>query len=120
LRVESVRLETATYEVAGTPVIDVSGEIDVYSAPELKSAINKAIDSGAANLIVDLADVGYMDSSGFGILLGATKRLRPKGGRINLVGCGEGIERMLRITGMDTVFGLFPNVEGAVDSLEQE
>lgn len=117
MRVENIRLETAIGEKSGIPVVTVAGEIDVFTASEFKSAINKAANAGAANLVVDLTDVSYMDSSGFGVLLGATKRMRPRGGGINLVGCNPAIERMLVITNLDTIFGMFKSVDDAMEML---
>lgn len=117
LRVESIRLETAVSQVADVPVVRATGEIDVYTAPDFKSSISQAMNSGAKNLVIDLTDVSYMDSSGFGTLLGATKRLRPKGGKINLVGCSEAIERMLKITRLDSIFGMFSSVDDALADL---
>jgi anti-sigma B factor antagonist len=118
VRLESIKLETAVSEISGLPVLKVAGEIDVYTAPEFKSAINAVIESGHKDLIVDLTDVSYMDSGGFGALLGATKRMRPRGGGINLVGCSEAIERMLRITRLDTIFGVFCEVDDAVRAFQ--
>lgn len=97
----------------GIPVLGVTGEIDVFTAPEFKNAINRAIESGTTDLVIDLTQVSYMDSSGFGTLLGATKRVRPKGGSISLVGCSEAIERMMKITRLDTVFNLFATIDEA-------
>ena len=117
LRVEKIRLETAMRTEGGIAVLGVAGEIDVYTAPEFKSAINRAIESGTTDLVIDLSQVSYMDSSGFGTLLGATKRVRPKGGSINLIGCSEAIERMMRITRLDTVFNLFSTVDEAASRI---
>lgn len=117
MRLESVRIETAVETISGLPVAKVAGEIDVYTVPEFKAAVNKAIEVGAMDLIIDLTKVDYMDSSGFGILLGAAKRVRPKGGTINLVGCSEAIERMLKITRLDTIFGTYGQVADAVDAI---
>jgi anti-sigma B factor antagonist len=117
LRIEDVRIKLDLNEVSSIPVVTVTGEIDVCTAPEFKSVVNKAIFTGAQNLIVDLTDVSYMDSSGFGTLLGATKRIKPRGGSVNLVGCSEAIERMLKITRLDTIFGMFPRVDDAVQGI---
>lgn len=120
MQFENNRLQTSVKQVAGVHIVKVSGEIDVYTAPEFKSAIGQAILSGAKDIIIDLADVDYMDSSGFGSLLGATKRVRPKGGSINLFGCSEAIERMLKITRLDTIFGIFPNLDAAVEFVKSK
>lgn len=113
MRVEKIRIETAMRTEGGIPVLGVTGEIDVFTAPEFKNAINRAIESGTTDLVIDLTQVSYMDSSGFGTLLGATKRVRPKGGSISLVGCSEAIERMMKITRLDTVFNLFATIDEA-------
>jgi anti-sigma B factor antagonist len=115
LRVENIRLRTAFEEISGIPVIRAAGEIDIYTVPDFKVAINEAIDGGAKRLIVDLTDVSYMDSGGFGTLLGATKRLRPQGGSICLVGCSQAVWRMLKITRLDTIFAVYPTLNDAVD-----
>lgn len=119
MRVENARLETAVTEVSGVPVVTASGEIDVYTAPDFKTAINQPINSGATSLVIDLTNVSYMDSSGFGALLGVTKRVRPKGGAVHLVGCSDAITRMLKITRLDTVFGLFADLDEAIAAIKQ-
>ncbi len=119
LRVEKIRLETAIRTEADVSVLGVVGEIDVFTAPEFKRAINNAIESGVTDLVIDLSQVSYMDSSGFGTLLGATKRVRLKGGSINLVGCNEAIERMMKITRLDTVFNLFRTVPEAAARIKK-
>jgi anti-sigma B factor antagonist len=101
---------------SGISVIRVAGEVDIYTAPDLRYLVNQTIDSGAKDLVIDMSEVTYMDSSGFGTLLGATKRLRPDGGSIGLAACSEAIERMLRITRLDTIFGVFSRVDEAVDA----
>lgn len=112
---ENIRLETSTRRADGFEVLDVSGEIDVYTAPQFKEAVNSIIAAGQKDLIINMARVTYMDSSGFGTLLSATKRLRPEGGTVNLVACNSAIERMLKITRLNTVFGTFGSVEEALN-----
>lgn len=114
---ESIRLEVIPEENQGVPVIRFSGEIDVYTAPMFKKAIYEAIDSGKKHIVVDLTNVSYMDSSGFGTLLGATKRLRPVGGSLSLVGCNDVITRILKITRLDTIFRMHPSETDAVSTI---
>jgi anti-sigma B factor antagonist len=116
---EGIRLETSTHEVKGITVLNVAGEIDVYTAPQFKEAVNQVINTGQKDLVIDMAQVSYMDSSGFGTLLSATKRLRPEGGTVNLVACNSAIDRMLRITRLNTVFGTFQTVDEAVDAIQK-
>ncbi|HEY3269090.1 MAG TPA: STAS domain-containing protein [Armatimonadota bacterium] len=111
---EEPRLETQIRNVGGVPIIDVSGEIDLYTAPVFKRALNQTIDDGHHDIVVNMAEVSYMDSSGFGTLLGITKRVRPDGGTVNLIGCNDAIHRMLKITRLNTVFGLYEDEDSAV------
>lgn len=113
---DCTRLQTSVKDISGVYVVKVAGEVDVYTAPDFKAAINEAISQGARSLVIDLQDVGYMDSSGFGTLLGATKRIKPDGGTIHLAGCSEAIVRMLKITRLDSVFGVYPKLDDAIAS----
>lgn len=114
---DEIRLETQIRAESHLAFIDVSGEIDLYTAPQFKRALADTIDDGHRHIVVNLKQVSYMDSSGFGTLLGATKRVRPEGGSVNLVGCNDAIHRMLRITRLNTVFGIFDDEDSAVRAL---
>lgn len=115
---EGIRLETMTKEIEGKKVLDVVGEIDVYTAPQFKEAVNGILAAGEKHLLINMAGVTYMDSSGFGTLLSATKRLRPEGGTVGLIKCNTAIDRILKITRLNTIFQTFDNMEEAVKSVE--
>ncbi len=117
-QVRSAKLKTSVEEVSGIPVLKVAGEIDLYTSPDFKSAIISIIDNGKKDIVIDLSEVGYMDSGGFGVLLGAVRRVKPLSGSINLVGCSENIRRILNITRLDTIFGLYPTVGEAVAAIK--
>lgn len=63
-------------------VVELQGEGDLIAAPELRRHIDDAIGRGATKLILDLSSATFIDSTALGILVGALKRLRPRGGRI--------------------------------------
>lgn len=115
---ESIRLETSTREINDFTILDMSGEIDVYTAPKFKEVVNQIINSGQKDLIVNMQHVSYMDSSGFGTLLSATKRLRPDGGTVNLVACNNSIDRMLHITRLNTVFNTYRTIDEVIEALK--
>ena len=116
---EGIRLETSTRDAEGFTILDVSGEVDVYTAPKLKEALLGVINSGQVHLIINMEQVTYMDSSGFGTLLGALKRVRPEGGTVNLVNVSSAIERMLNITRLNTIFSVVPSLEEAIGKLRE-
>lgn len=111
---ESIRLETEFKDVDGRQVLDVKGEIDVYTAPQFKEAVNKMVDSGQKHLLIDMSGVRYMDSSGFGTLLSAMKRLKPNGGTINLINVSGPIDRILKITRLNQVFATYNSLDEAI------
>lgn len=101
---------------ADTTVIEVSGEIDVYTAPRLRERIISLVDAGHYQLIVDMERVEFLDSTGLGVLVGGLKRVRAQDGHIDLV-CTQGrILRIFRITGLSKVFDIFESVADAVAS----
>ncbi len=86
-------------------VVEAQGEIDLATTSQLAAALHEAAGIGP-HVIVDLSAVTYMDSSGFGTLLSATKKLRPGGGTLYLAGGNSNIERMLVITRLNTIFSI--------------
>jgi len=87
-----------------THLLVVSGEVDLFTAAELKSRLSAPIDAGATRVIVDLSAVTFIDSSSLGVLIGAHKRLEPAGGRLVIVCDDRTIINTFKTTGLDRVF----------------
>ncbi|MDQ2798170.1 MAG: STAS domain-containing protein [Armatimonadota bacterium] len=111
---ETMRIETSLRHRNEIPVLDVIGEIDIYTTPQFKEAVSAAIDENKPKIVINMAQVTYMDSSGFGTLLSATKRLRPLDGALYLAGCNDSIQRMLQITRLNTIFGVYTTEDEAL------
>lgn len=103
----------ATREVAGYTVVEVRGEVDVYTASVLRKKLLEVIDAGADQLVADLRRVDFLDSTGLGVLVGAMKRLRMAGGDMSLVCDSEKLLKIFRITALDRVFALHATVDSA-------
>jgi anti-sigma B factor antagonist len=114
-RGEPVDLTLNEYSVApGQAVVEVGGEIDVYTAPRLRETLISLIDSGNYRLIIDMEGVEFLDSTGLGVLVGGLKRVRAHDGTIDLV-CTQGrILRIFRITGLINVFSIYDSVQDAL------
>lgn len=95
-------------------IIEVAGEVDVYTAPRLREAIVEAIDAGRSRLIVNVEGVEFLDSTGLGVLVGGLKRVRADGGSLDIVCTQERLLKIFQITGLDKVFGLHQSVDAAV------
>jgi anti-sigma B factor antagonist len=106
-------LSLATREVAGHTVVEVRGEVDVYTASLLRERLLAVIDSGAGRVVADLRRVDFLDSTGLGVLVGALKRLRMAGGDLVLVCDNEKLLKIFQITALDRVFALHDTVEAA-------
>lgn len=100
----------------GTAVVVLEGEVDIYSAPQFKEALLSGIDGGAANVVVDLARVTFIDSTSLGVLVSGAKRVRPHNGRLDIVCTDENINRIFEITGLDRIFGIYPTREEALQA----
>ncbi len=111
---EGLRLETELRHQDTLPVLAVRGEIDVYTAPVFKQAVQSLLAEGHTQLIIDMTGVNFMDSSGFAALLEATKRLRPQGGELHLAGVNRTVGRMLHLTRLDAAVALHSTVGQAI------
>jgi anti-sigma B factor antagonist len=101
----------------GVVMMKLNGEVDVYTAPKLKSRLIDLVDQGQFKIVVDLEEVDFMDSSGLGVLVGGLKRVRSHDGAIALVCTQENILKIFRITGLVKVFPIFDNQDQAVSSI---
>jgi len=100
----------------GRTVVEVSGEIDVYTAPKLREALLSLVDSGTYRLIVDMSGVEFLDSTGLGVLVGGLKRVRAHDGAIDLVVTQGRILRIFKITGLSKVFTIYDSLDEALAS----
>ena len=97
-----------------THVVAVTGEIDLFTAPEFKERVSAPIDAGRSNLVVDLSATTFIDSSSLGVLIGAHRRLKLRGGTLVVVCDNEAIAKTFNITGLDGVFTIAPSVDEAL------
>jgi anti-sigma B factor antagonist len=101
-------------------VVAVRGEIDLFTAPELKSALSEAIESGHTRIVVDLTDTTFLDSTALGVLIGAVKRLRSRDGRLTIVNVDDNIAKTFEITGLDQIFPISATRDEAVTALDAD
>ncbi|EFQ82089.1 STAS domain protein [Aeromicrobium marinum DSM 15272] len=94
-------------------IVEIGGEIDVYTAPRLREAVVAAIDEGHTRLVIDIEHVAFLDSTGLGVLVGALKRVRGDGGSLDIVCTNDRLLKIFSITGLDKVFGLHDSVDAA-------
>ena len=98
-------------------VISLTGEVDLYTAPEFKQQLLDVIGKGAKSVIVDFSNTTFIDSTTLGVLVGGVKRLRTNEGQLALVCSDRNITKIFEITGLDRVFTIYPSREEAVATI---
>src|SRR6266498_2251857 len=97
-------------------ILSVGGEVDLATAPQLHAKLVDLVENGAGSVVVDLTPVAFMDSTGLGALLAGRRRADARG-RTMLLVCPEGqVLRVLRLTGMATVFPVYSSLVEALDT----
>ncbi|HEY8717009.1 STAS domain-containing protein [Pengzhenrongella sp.] len=109
-----MELSVTSRERGDCTVIAVTGEVDVYTATALRERLADLIDAEHTDLIVDLTGVGFLDSTGLGVLVGALKKIRGLGGRLQLVIDQEKVMKLFRITALTQVFTIHDNLAEAL------
>ena len=99
-------------------VISLTGEVDLYTAPEFKQQLIEVIEQGGKEVVVDFSNTTFIDSTTLGVLVGGVKRLRANEGRLSLVCSDRNITKIFEITGLDKVFEIYTTRDEAVSSLE--
>lgn len=96
------------------PIIDLAGEVDAYTSARFREAMLELIEDGAANLIISMEKVEYIDSSGLGALVGGLKRVSEREGRIVIVCSNPQIRKVFEITGLEKVFRVYAAEDEAI------
>jgi anti-sigma B factor antagonist len=109
-----VELTLSTRADGDRTILEVGGEIDVYTAPKLREHLAQLVEDGCYGIVVDLESVAFLDSTGLGVLVGGLKKVRSHNGWLRLVCTQERILKILRITGLDTVFTIHDSVPAAL------
>jgi len=116
--VSVVDFTVTTAELDGNSfVVSLTGEADLYTAPELERAVDGVIGLGGTAAVVDLADVSFIDSTTIGILLRAQSRFAALGGGLIVVAADRRVLRTLEITGLDRVLRIERTLAEGVTAL---
>lgn len=109
-------VEYSVSEVAAVTVIEVKGRIDSMNASELGEALSGEIASGKKQIVLDLAQVSYMSSAGLRELVAAYRKVQGMEGDMRIAQPSSRVLDVLEMSGLDTIFQIFPTNAEAVDS----
>jgi anti-sigma B factor antagonist len=99
--------------VQGVAVVVLKGDVDLQSSPKVRKALLQCL-SDKRDVLVDMAAVSYIDSSGIASLVEAFQGARKAGTRFGLVGVSPSAMRVLQLARLDRVFAIHASVEDAV------
>ena len=113
-----LQIHTRTQDDATT--VTVSGDVDLYSSPEVRKIIMALTEEETPFILIDLHGVQYMDSSGIATLVEGLQQVGKYDGRLILYGLNNAVREVFELSRLDRVFQIFPNAEAAQQSLQSD
>ncbi|WP_423408780.1 anti-sigma factor antagonist [Heyndrickxia sp. MSNUG] len=101
-------------ETESVLAVKVNGEIDAYTAPQLREKLFPLSEKEGVKMVVDLSEVNYMDSTGLGVFVGVFKNVRAHNGEFKIVGLSDRLQRLFEITGLADIIDINSQIEGGV------
>lgn len=95
--------------------VSIEGEVDVYTSINLKKELNDLVKAGRKDLIIDLSNVKYMDSSGLGVLVALLKLLKSEQGSLKLVALPLKVRKIFDLTRLTKFFDIYETAEEALN-----
>jgi anti-sigma B factor antagonist len=110
----AIDLSLDTSQYGRWTVVSVQGELDLYTAPQLRETV-LGLDAGSApHIAIDLSDVGFIDSSGLGAIIACLKHVREQDGQLALVTpAASPLTKLLALTGLDAAVPTVASIEDA-------
>lgn len=110
-------MKTSTRQVDGVTILDLSGRITLgEGSVQLRDAVRDLLNKGSKHILLNLADVNYIDSSGIGELVSAYTTARNQGGELKLLNLTKKVHDLLQITKLYTVFDVKDDEASAIAS----
>jgi anti-sigma B factor antagonist len=103
-------------EIDGVTVIEVDGQLIVGNRQELKQRVMDEVERGGRKFLIDFEKTGYIDSSGLGVLVSLSKKIREQGGELRLANLNEDLRTLFELTKLDTLFQIAGSRAEALDS----
>ena len=96
-------------------IFRLQGALDIATSPSLRAVLIEEVNEHKHTVVVDLSQLEFIDSTGLGALIGAQRRSLEQGGQVCLVVSEGPIMRLLQITGLIAIFGVYPTIEAALN-----
>ncbi len=99
-------------------IVKLEGELDHHHADDIRNALDKQLDdTSIRNLILDLSNLYFMDSSGIGVFIGRYKTIRERNGQVCITNINAQLERMLEVSGLYRILKVYDTVQDAIKGI---
>jgi len=103
-------------EDKGVVVLGVDGQLIVGNRHELKQKVLDALEAGERKFLIDFAETGYIDSSGLGVLVSLSKKIREVDGELRLASLNDDLRTLFELTKLDALFAISDSLEEALSA----
>lgn len=110
-------IEVSINDVGKATVLSISGDVDLYSSPDVRKELISLTDKKVKNILVDLNEVSYMDSSGVATLVEGLQQIGKYKGKLVLFGLHSVVKEVFELSRLDKVFEIYPDRETALENL---
>ncbi|MGD2216273.1 MAG: STAS domain-containing protein [Gemmatimonadales bacterium] len=97
-------------------IVEVTGQLIVGNRQELKDNVLGLLDEGSRKFLIDFSDTAYIDSSGLGVLVSLSKKIRERGGEMRLSNLNEDLRTLFELTKLDTLFLIADSRDQALEN----
>lgn len=111
-------METRVEHTDQTSILILSGRFDAHTAPQVRSVLADLLEQGHSRVLVDMAEVGFVDSTGLSVLVSGMKHCRQAGGDLVLAQLGRPVRLIFELTRLDKAFGIYPDRVTALAELD--
>ncbi len=109
-------METQVEHTERLTILSLSGRFDAHTAPQVRDTLLRLLDEGHHHILVDMARVNFVDSTGLSTLVGGMKRCRQAGGDLSLMQIQPPVRIIFELTRLDKAFEIYPDRETALAS----
>ncbi|MDD1683274.1 MAG: STAS domain-containing protein [Methanoregula sp.] len=101
-------MEITTTSRDSATIVSIAGRVDTASAPVLEAAINKEIETGHRNVLLNFSRVSYISSGGLRVLLATAKKLKSPADKFAICGLSSEVHKILKLAGFTSIFSIYP------------
>lgn len=110
-------LEVSVQELDRGAIMSIAGDVDLYSSPEVRKHIISLTGKKVKNILIDLHQVSYMDSSGIATLVEGLQQVGKYKGKLIIYGLDNAVKEVFELSRLDKVFDIYPDKDAAMEKL---